>query len=287
MQPATPAFERIVVGFDGSERGHDAVRLGETLASTTGAGLEVVRVHRGISEEEREQERHRLAAELEAPAGAQAETARFRVLIGDSPARALHELAEAEGPDLIVLGSTHRAGIGRVVPGSVVARLLSGVSCPVAIAPSGYGIDGLRVIEVGFDGSPESEDALHFAAALAERAEATLRVVAVGRSGPVSSHGFEAKGEGAPAGPAPDLQSRLHAAAAELSPELRALPIFAKGDPVGELIARAEEGVDLLVLGSRGYGPVRAVLLGSVSAVVLERAPCPVVITPRSAVGDP
>ncbi|HSS43092.1 MAG TPA: universal stress protein [Solirubrobacterales bacterium] len=42
-----------------------------------------------------------------------------------------------------------------------------------------------------------------------------------------------------------------------------------------------EAGADLLVAGSRNYGPVRRVLLGSVSTQLMHRAPCPVLVVPR------
>ena len=51
-----------------------------------------------------------------------------------------------------------------------------------------------------------------------------------------------------------------------------------KGDPVRKLLDDAEMGVDLLVLGSRGFGPVMRLLLGSISARVIREAPCPVMI---------
>jgi nucleotide-binding universal stress UspA family protein len=50
---------------------------------------------------------------------------------------------------------------------------------------------------------------------------------------------------------------------------------------VGDAAANLEEeGVelDLLVIGSRGRGPIKNLLLGSVSADVMRRAPCPVVV---------
>ena len=52
------------------------------------------------------------------------------------------------------------------------------------------------------------------------------------------------------------------------------------GDPFVEL-ASASHDLDLLVCGSRGRGPLRAVLLGSVAERLLRGAGCPVVIVPR------
>jgi nucleotide-binding universal stress UspA family protein len=51
-------------------------------------------------------------------------------------------------------------------------------------------------------------------------------------------------------------------------------------DPVEGLLAAARH-VDLLVMGSRGRGPLRAAILGSVSHSVARRASCPVLILPR------
>jgi nucleotide-binding universal stress UspA family protein len=145
------------------------------------------------------------------------------------------------------------------------------------VVPAGYVAPGrIRVIEVGFDGSAESRAALALATELARRAESTLRIVAVGA--PVSSEApFDRPAS------RPHLEERLHEAVSELPAELRALPMYVRGGAAAELLAKAEEGVDLVVLGSRTYGPVRSVLLGSVSAMVVERAPCPVVVTPRPA----
>jgi nucleotide-binding universal stress UspA family protein len=46
------------------------------------------------------------------------------------------------------------------------------------------------------------------------------------------------------------------------------------------LIAHSSE-LDLLVAGSRGYGPVRSVLVGSVSRALVRDASCPIVVAPR------
>lgn len=53
------------------------------------------------------------------------------------------------------------------------------------------------------------------------------------------------------------------------------------GSPAPVLAEACEDGVDLLVVGSRGYGPAMRVLLGSVSTKLINSAPCPVLVVPR------
>ena len=64
-------------------------------------------------------------------------------------------------------------------------------------------------------------------------------------------------------------------------------PPCSSGDPVLVLEQEASRGLDLLVLGARGYGPLRSVLLGSVSTEVVCHSPCPVLVVPRSVEFDP
>jgi nucleotide-binding universal stress UspA family protein len=54
------------------------------------------------------------------------------------------------------------------------------------------------------------------------------------------------------------------------------------GEVVDELSMVADRGVDLLVCGSRGYGPVRRVLLGTVSSALVRQAPVPTLVVPRA-----
>ena len=57
------------------------------------------------------------------------------------------------------------------------------------------------------------------------------------------------------------------------------------GEVVDELSMVAERGVDLLVCGSRGYGPVRRVLLGTVSSALVRQASVPTLVVPRAETG--
>jgi nucleotide-binding universal stress UspA family protein len=249
MSEAPPVYPKVVVGYLENERGEDARVLAERIVERDGGELKVVHVERG------------------------------------SPSDALQALAEKGEADLIVLGSTHHAHLGSVSPGSVAEHLLHGARCRLLIAPKGYGQadhsqDRLRVAAVGFNGMAESFAALDEAARLATKFGGSLRVIGVATPVPATGVGAAAQA-GAEAGP--DFQTQLNNAVAELPPELRALAVFERGDPVQKLLEAAEMGVDLLLLGSRGFGPVMRLLIGSVSSRVIREAPCPVLVVPRPA----
>ena len=78
-----------------------------------------------------------------------------------------------------------------------------------------------------------------------------------------------------------EYQEALDQALAGLPGEVRATGELLYGEVVDELAMVGERGVDLLVCGSRGYGPVRRVLLGTVSAALLRQASVPVLVVPR------
>lgn len=243
-----PLYPNVVAGYEENSRGEDARVLAERIVARDGGKLKVIHVEKG------------------------------------SPADTLRALAERGEADLIVLGSTHRAAIGSVAPGSVAEHLLQGARCGLVIAPKGYGRgdhsrDRLRVVGVGFDGGPESQAALEEAAKLARKFGASMRVVGV--ETPVPASGAAAAALAGQTGI--DFQSRLHDVVGDLDPDLRALPILERGDPVEKLLDAAATGLDLLVLGSRGFGPVMRLLIGSVSSRVIRGAPCPVMVVPRPA----
>jgi nucleotide-binding universal stress UspA family protein len=244
-----PLYPKVIAGYEDNQRGEDARVLAERIVARDGGELRVVNVEKG------------------------------------SPADALQALAESGEADLIVLGSTHHAAFGSVAPGSIAEHLLEGARCRLVIAPKGYAEedhsqDRLRVLAIGYDGMAESQAALDEAAVLAGKFGASMKVIGV--MTPIPPIGAAAAAQaGAEAGP--DFQTRLHGAVAELPPELRALPILEKGDPVQRLLEATEVGVDLLVLGSRGFGPVMRLLIGSVSSRVIRAASCPVMVVPRPA----
>lgn len=250
-------IHQILVGYLDSEQGREALALGQVLSRATGAEL---------------------------------------VLASSGKDEDLAHLAQSYRSDLIVLGPTHRGPISKVVPGATVERLLGQAPCPIAVAPAGFGARtngdsswlplggdgkdvGMRVVGVGYDGSATAKEALAMAVELAVPNGAALRVYAVG-----PRHVAPADGR-VPSPPAMDgepLREALHEAVAELPDEVRALPVFLRGDPATELIKASRQGVDLLVLGSRCGGPLRRALHQSVTREVMSRVSCPLLISPAS-----
>jgi nucleotide-binding universal stress UspA family protein len=212
----------------------------------------------------------------------------MRVIASDSPAAGLQRIAEHEQAQLIVVGPSHRSGLGRVRPGSVGERLLSGAPVPVAIATRGYADQEPRLehLTAGFDGPPESSQALHWAVNLAGAGDGRVRLISVHTPialGYISAGGAFA-GESVNQALRRDL-TQQHTAAIAAHGE-RVDGALRNGDAATVLID-ASRSSDMLVLGSRGYGPLRAVLLGSVSQAVIRHATCPVVVVPRSATHEP
>jgi nucleotide-binding universal stress UspA family protein len=202
-----------------------------------------------------------------------------------SPAHALHDLAETEHASIVVVGATRTGHAGRVLPGATAERLLHGAPCPVAVVPDGYRTTphpAIRRIGVAYDCSDESKAAVSAAVDAARALGAELEVIGV-----VSAELY-----GAPAmmgGPSYIIvredvvrivKEGVDALVAELPAELNAEGITLEGDPAEQIASRTAD-LDLLIVGSRGYGPLRSVLVGGVSGRVARDAQCPVIVVPR------
>jgi nucleotide-binding universal stress UspA family protein len=288
----------ILVGYDPRADDRAPVRFGVTAARLTGAPLIIASVCAKGSEWDRfsGQLEHDLVTEptraleqLRTEFAGDGRTAACRVVESVSAARGLHEAAEAEDAGLLVVGSTRRATLGRVLPGSTADRLAHGAPCPIAVVPAHWqGTDRLATIGVAYVDTPEGREALRGAHALARRASAVLRVLTVvkvhlemyrdiepqiaARRGKTLEH---VEGEHRAV-----AESAARAAVAELGGAVE-VEVDAFVDDVAETLIRVSEHLDLLVCGSRGYGPLHAVLLGGVSRRVAAEAYCPVIILPR------
>ncbi len=289
---------KIIIAYDGSAGGDDALAMGAVLAEALGAKPLVATVQRippylvaepELREMAEADSEPLFAKAREALEGLEVETA---TLFDESAGRALNGLIETEAPVAVALGSAHRGPVGRVLLGSLGTAMLSGSECAIAIAPAGYAKQEghrLRQIAVGVSESPETEVAIAAAKGLAVRLHADLRAVAVAPPlstdliGAVLSMLSKEQLEGPREH---ELQIALDGAVADLPAGIEARRTLLHGEPAVELVGAVEEA-DLLVLGSRAYGPVRRALLGSVSAEVMRSCPCCVLILTRKAGSDP
>lgn len=187
------------------------------------------------------------------------------VLEGGAVGAALHDLAEHVGAEAIVVGSSRRGGIGRIFLGDDAASVVRGAPCAVAIAPSGWRrARPIDTVGVAYDGGPESHLALARGEVLARATGARLRLLHVAPRWRTEDY---ERGVELLEGPLRHLGDRADG-------DIRA------GTVVGELV-QASHRVDLLVVGSRGRGPLRRAFAGSTSAGLLRAAHCPLVVVPR------
>ena len=284
----------VLVGVDGSAEALDAIALGDRLASVLETTVLLTFVHPfdraakmmpGSEYEQLVKEVTNATVEGLPVEGPGSEVRQMRVISGRSPGNGLHSLATAEQASLVVVGSSKRGGRGRVTPGGVGTPLLAGSPCPVAVAPRGYATEPppMSPVGVAYDAGSESKMALQWAVRIAEGLKAELRLIAVhsrmafgnlpvGGPGQVSSVNAALREE---------MRRDLESAAENVS-DLEVTQHLHDGDPASELVRESAE-LGLLVTGSRGYGPIRIVLLGSVANDVIRGAECPIVVVPRGA----
>jgi nucleotide-binding universal stress UspA family protein len=138
-----------------------------------------------------------------------------------------------------------------------------------------------RNILVAVDGSEEAEQALAHAIDLAECEHARLTIISCVRQPPPAAYiggGAAAAGEAARAAE-PETEAMLVEARERVPEHVSVSTLLSREPPRVAILRQIERGNhDLVVLGSRGRGALRSLLLGSVSHHVLHRSPVPVLI---------
>jgi nucleotide-binding universal stress UspA family protein len=288
----------IVCGLDGSPLDAGLTRIGARLAEVANARLQVVHVlgaphdtslvstrtspgpaiatWRGEDHAEAE-----ALATIDRLCGAAAAPATERRVIryGD-PARRLASIAEQCDAMLILVGTRGRAARPDALLGSVSSRLAADAPCPVlVVAPELAGHVApetwrRRTLVSGVDGSRSGWDAAGEAAVLASLLDGSLSIVSVGLA---STDGDEIVGR------------VRRAVASRVAPASGSAPVGIRheartGDPAWELeCVAAASTAPLVAIGSRGLGPWRDALLGSVARRLLQTARRPILILPATA----
>jgi nucleotide-binding universal stress UspA family protein len=210
--------------------------------------------------------------------------AETRVLEGDARQAILRE-AEAWPADLVVLGARGLGAVAGFLLGSVSLGVARHAHCSVLVVKGATG--ALRGVLVGLDGSEHARAAAAFVARLPLDPSVVVRLASVVETPPypATTPGFAS---GMVRQAIKDIVKERRAALEEA--QERAAAIFAGtvkkverevlgGDPVDALCrAAAKPRVDLVVVGARGLGPLKRLVLGSVSEGVLRHVDRPVLI---------
>lgn len=278
-------FHKVIVAVDETESHHDAIALARELVDPTGQ-LTLAHVHvraplhgRGSTSGEEDalpDGSAALLADLSLADGVTATTA----VASSSVGRGLHELVERERADLLVLGSTRRGLLGRVRVGDATRDAINGAPCAVAVAPAGYasGPHTMREIGVAYNDSAESRRALALAREIAAHHGSAVSVFEA-----VSLPTYLYTGFGSPYDEfAHNLLDHVRSRLEEICDvEVHA----AFGDTVEELTTYSAS-VDLLLVGSRGFGPLGRLMHSSTSLRLSRTARCPLLILTRTPVAS-
>jgi nucleotide-binding universal stress UspA family protein len=273
----TSAIHGILVGYDGSPGSETALRWAAREARWRGTALTVC--HACPPGDVEAPSGDRAPGQMQ-PADDQmvAAALRFaRTIMGPGQARPLPAVGPAAGvlcehspdADMVVVGARGRGGLPGMLLGSVAQQVCAHARGRVVVVrghwhPAAGYIPGPVV--VGADGSDGSRAAVAFAAE-----EAMLRAV------PLLAVCALADTPGSLGG-ADRMQEAFDQDMAQWEkehPELTILRQITPGQPRTALLDAAA-GAQLLIVGGRGRGGLKGMLLGSVSQAMLHHAPCPV-----------
>ena len=283
----------IVIGVDGSDRDHSCIRYGAGAASRTGRPLHLLHAQD-------------IAVEL---AAANPIAARGLAFVPDfvldsgvlrdalawtreefpdidvtgsepwmHPEEALIEASE--DAYLIVVGSSRISGLERILLGRSALAVSLHSRCPVVIMPEGGRTDIDGPVVLGFDGSEGARSAARRAFWVADLRGAPVRIITSWYAEVVD--GSVVTTPGTPAWE--QVESGYRRMVEEGIADIRSeypnteVDIQVVRGPAAEVLAKQSADASLLVIGSRGRGGFRGMLLGSVSHKVLETATCPVMV---------
>jgi nucleotide-binding universal stress UspA family protein len=246
----------LIVGFDGSDTGHDGLALATGLAKMSGARVVVTYVYDATLADSSAT----AAAELLENAEATLATARphisqmldvaFQPVAATSPAAGIQELASRQDADLIVLGSRGLGPATRIALGSVSHQVVTDARCAVAVAPRGYREHGGYVPQaIGVSataGQAGEAEAVAIAHALADATAGTVHELP------------------------PD-----HIGHSDESDHLK------DAEHVAEALIRHSGRLDLIIIPS-GIDASGAPGLEPIALTIIERARCPVMIVPAA-----
>jgi nucleotide-binding universal stress UspA family protein len=285
---------QIIVGYDGSAGSTAALEWAATTAEQRGCTLEIVTMWSmpaadlGIGASATMQQD--LVDELRKEAQATNDEALQlvsdkglngvgEVIVGRPASALVHRSEDAE---MIVVGSHGSGGLTGFLLGSVSRQIATHAQCPtIVVRPVP---EGGKDMVVGVDGSPHSLKALSWSFEQASFSGRALHVLHSWEIPPtwsmVEVPSYEPEVLIRDYGNT-ELRETSEAMAGfrEDFPDVKVRQEVMKGSPV-KALGKASEQAELLVVGSRGLGGFRGLLLGSVSHALVHKAACPVAVVP-------
>lgn len=279
----------VIVGFDGSTAAHDAVGYGAGEAMLRGGELHLVHAFSwpliyppfGARYDPHDHGPRSAMLDVMSQTARDTERAhsglsvRFRIVDG-SPGGVL--VTASRDAELLVVGHRGAGGFAGLLAGSVGMQAAGHAHCPVVVV-RGTSRSADAPVVLGVDGSHGARAAADAAFALARRRRTELLLVyhqplhtsraAAGHSPPpLAVDQLEASTRGI-AGRYCDVKLRT---------EVRG------GDSAATALTAAADdcGAGLVVVGSRGVGGFRAMVMGSTSRTLIEHARCPVMVVPSA-----
>ena len=217
-------------------------------------------------------------------------------LLTGYPAEQIIDFASKKNPDLLVLGAKGLRGTIRILLGGVAQQVVEYADCPVLLVRAPH-IQAKRVLLVT-DGSDHSQFAVQYISRCPLPEDASLAVIHVLPPEMTTDMLYRSWPYGIDVIP-PVISSDMDVSLAtqsskeeELGKELlkqtvntlaelniKSIPILRRGDAATEILDYAQqENIDLIVVGSRGLGQMRNLLLGSVSSKLIHYSECSVLV---------
>ncbi|MGA9856400.1 MAG: universal stress protein [Solirubrobacteraceae bacterium] len=284
--------KRIAAGISLGPEGDDAARLASALTTATSGDLLLVVVEPDlplvIPGADWRKMRRETEALLSRTKASFAPGARVAIDTDLSIPRGLRRLMSFQHRQLLVTGSRHNGPAGEVSLGNHTRQLLHDLPCALAIAVRGLSTEPdfrLTTIGVGYDGGEEATAALGTAAGIAAGAGAELivrgviddRVPAFGWSrlwGGSLTECWEEVMEDE----VRSLRTEIEQATAGLPGTIRSE--VRRGRP-SEGLMELSGAVDLLVIGSRRWGPVARLMLGGTGEALAHGSHASLLVVPR------
>jgi nucleotide-binding universal stress UspA family protein len=288
---------KILLATDGSEEAELAAQSGVQLANDTGSELHVVLVGPstatpvglvGSQPDVDREAKGSLEAQVEKAKAAGGMVAQSHFRVG-RPDHEIVTLAEEIGAGLIIMASRGLGGIKRALMGRVSSSVVRHAHCPVLVVrreKDGEPAFSAKRILLATDGSREAALATQAAVDLANKTNSEIHLVHV--TIPLHEPSYYYEGISIEDAIAREQRERQRSAQKLLDEQAKKIEAaggsvaqthLRKGKPDQEIVDLAEEiGTGLILMGSRGLGGIRRVLMGSVSDSVVRHAHCPILV---------